>query len=161
MTCETARDLLLEASPRELRGLGDTELARHLRGCPRCREPARKLLEAGEGLARELEGLLESGSEEEILRAVRRELAGGGAGEDDRTGALRGRGLWRIAAPLAAAAALVGVLLVPEGPEPALETGRMPVPPEMARREAVEVEADRRFAVMKTGDPKIRVVWFY
>lgn len=161
MKCDTATELLMEASHAELRGEADSEIARHVRRCPRCRRLAVELLEADEGLGRALEGLLEARSDEEILQAARRELARGAVGDDAPTAPLRRRHLWRIGAPLAAAAALAAVILLTDGPEPGARVGEAPVPPRLAEERSVDVQADRRFAMMKTEDPKIHVVWFY
>lgn len=161
MNCHTARDLMLEASPRELRGEGDTELVRHVRVCGDCRRLGEEFLEAEERLGRGLESFLSRGSEEEILQAARRETGGAAVGEDTPVVSLRGRDLWRIGAPLAAAAALAAVFLLADGPEPGPGVGEAPVPPRLAEERSVDVQADRRFAVMKTEDPKIHVVWFY
>lgn len=44
LTCESALDRMLEAAPAELRGEADTELARHIAGCERCRKVAAAML---------------------------------------------------------------------------------------------------------------------
>ncbi|HEX8906064.1 MAG TPA: hypothetical protein VF771_14550, partial [Longimicrobiaceae bacterium] len=44
MDCRTARDLLLEADPAELRGERDSPLAAHLHSCAGCRARAAAIL---------------------------------------------------------------------------------------------------------------------
>lgn len=163
MSCENARDLLMEASPNELRGEENGELARHVRQCSTCAALARAFLAAGEELDREIGRRSRIRSDEEILRTVRRELAGGAVGEDGTDGRLRSRRLWWIGAPLAAAAALATVLLVIKDGSGPTDGSVSPdvVPPELTEAPAVDVAADRRFAVMQTDDSKIHVVWFY
>lgn len=163
MNCEAARDLLLEASPEELQSEDDSELARHLAECPGCRRLARAFLEGQAALDREIDSLSRMRSDEETLLAVRRRLAGGAVGDGDSRTSLRFRRGWSVAAPLAAAAALTALLFGvrhESGPAPA-RTVSAPVAPAAAPGPQVDVQADRRFAVMRTDDPKIHVVWFY
>lgn len=162
MNCERARDLLLEASPEELRGEGESDLGRHLAGCLACSSLARAFLEATEELERSIERLSRIRSDEEILRAVRRDRAGAAVGEAGPDRRLPSRRLWWIAAPVTAAAALATVLLVRGGPGvPARPGDRLPAPPDVVEATPVDVAADRRFAVMQTDNPTIHVVWFY
>lgn len=46
MSCEQARDLMLEADLDELRGTGDSPLARHVRNCGECAGFANRILES-------------------------------------------------------------------------------------------------------------------
>lgn len=165
--CGRARELLLEAAPRELRGEGQGALAAHLSRCPDCRAAARTLLEGQEELDQALARMASAGtSVDQVLASLRRERVAPGTKE---TVELRtpGRGSWIRWASLAAAAALAGVLAwAPwDGPgrrpaggeEVGGREARVVEPPEGGLR----VEADRRFALMKTDDPGISVVWFY
>ena len=43
MTCDDAREVMMTAEPRELRGQGHGAFAAHLAGCPACAETARTL----------------------------------------------------------------------------------------------------------------------
>jgi len=68
---------------------------------------------------------------------------------------------WRTAAPFAAAAAIAALILV-RGEETAEEVATLIPPPESRAPSMVsemDVEADRPFAVLPTGDPDIAVVW--
>lgn len=170
MTCEHARELLLESPPGELRGEGESEAARHVRDCPACRKLATAFLAAERVLDEELEALAGAGrSPDEILGAVRRDVEGDhvrrAVGERAATPTASsgaGRWRWRLGLALAAAAVLAALLFLPDGTGPrAPGAADAPVPGEAAFGDGVEVEADRRFAVMKTEDPTIHVVWFY
>lgn len=44
MTCDQSLARMMEADPHELRGEADTELAAHIRGCPRCARVAETLV---------------------------------------------------------------------------------------------------------------------
>lgn len=86
MTCDEARELLLEADLSELRGEGDSPLALHVTSCTACRAAANHLLAQTAALH----------------AAVQQEPAE------------RRRSTWRRAVPVGlAAAAAVAVLLVP------------------------------------------------
>ena len=68
---------------------------------------------------------------------------------------------WRTVAPLAAAAAIAGLILVRGGESGA--DGEPLIPPLASRAPSMvsemDVEADRPFAVFPTSDPDIAVVW--
>ena len=51
MNCERARDEMLVADLEELRGEGDSELAKHLRSCVECRARAETILRAQNDMA--------------------------------------------------------------------------------------------------------------
>src|SRR5687767_10613274 len=54
MNCSQARAALLTAEPEKLRGLGESELARHVRECAACNQLASLLLDANAMLANQL-----------------------------------------------------------------------------------------------------------
>jgi anti-sigma factor RsiW len=147
--CKTALERLLEADPAELSGHGDSELVVHLRECERCTAVAARLLDGQEELAGALSELGPRTRVEEALsgsRARRRRVA-------------RRRNAWRVAAPLAAAAAVTAVFLVGS------PNGRMPgeiVPGPAPRIEpVVEMAVAQNVMVFETEDQSARVIWFY
>lgn len=147
MDCPTARDLLLEADPAELRGEGDSPLAAHLRDCAACRARAQAIL-AGEA----------------ELDAALRSLAAARTGT--RVIALWPRhGLARrvgtIAVPLAAAAAAAGVVLLrpaPAGEKPGVTTEKI-ARALFPRQPVVRPGPGRSAMVLQTRDPGVTVVW--
>ncbi len=144
MTCDAARDLMLEADPDELRGAGATALALHLAGCAECRALAERVLAQQAALDRALTAMAEAAQ-----RGPRR------AGRTGRRLATWG---------LAAAAGLAALLLArPDRPD---GDGRLAVPPPLASAAApVDVDVSgtpgRSAVVMKTADPTITIVWFF
>jgi anti-sigma factor RsiW len=149
ITCDAARELLLEAEPAELRGVGGGELAAHLRSCAACAARARYILEQQEVLARALDGL------QSTVVADRR-LAGARA-RPVRPVYRR----WEILLPLAAAAT-VGGLFLARRHQPATPTV---APLRMAaarpRPLDVQVPAGQSVAVFQTANPNIVVIWSY
>ena len=146
--CPRYADALLEAELDELRGIGDTPVARHVRGCPRCASSGRRILEAH---AR-LHGALSKRPDLDVHALLARARASAARrGAPPRTPMRR----W-IA--LAAAASLAAVLLWTER-EPPLDGT-----PWVATAQApsvVEAPADRDVAVFETDDPDITVIWFF
>lgn len=144
MTCLDARAALLEADLEELRGTADTPLALHLRDCPDCRAAAERIVRVEDAMGRRLGAL-----------APRRGIARAPAA------APRRRRPWRWAAPLAAAAGIVA-LVVTRAPEPRPEDHG---PPDLATHEvggvSVRAPAGRNVAVFQTDNPDIVVIWFY
>jgi hypothetical protein len=55
MNCLEARQVMLTAEPAELRGLGQTELASHIRSCQACGQAAQRVLLATDLLAAKLD----------------------------------------------------------------------------------------------------------
>lgn len=143
MTCLEARAALLEAELEELRGTADTPLALHLRDCTDCRAAAERILRLEGALGRRL-----------AARAPRRRIARAPV-------APRRHRPWRWAAPLAAAAGIVA-LVVTRAPEPRPEDHG---PPDLATHEvggvSVRAPAGRNVAVFQTDNPDIVVIWFY
>lgn len=182
--CRDAEALLLEADGEELRGEGDGPLAAHLQRCEACRGIADRILTGERALDDALRDRALGTSADEMLRRVRGALAGAPEAEPGRR-SVRPTVRWKVAAPLAAAA-LAAVALwssrsVDEAPvSPVVKPFRAASTAETARPaevppggtdpttgarggdgERVEVEADRRFALMKTENAAISVVWFY
>lgn len=168
MNCERALDRMLEAEPAELRGEGGTELARHIRGCPRCQRTAGVLVAELSALDAALDAYAEEGDPEVAADAALAAIRAGsvpGRARPHRGGRMRAtRGLAaRLGAGLglAAAAALAALLL--RGP-----SGPTPPPPSAAgspdpREPAVAVTPPpgRGAAVLQTRNPDITVVWLY
>ncbi|UCC49809.1 MAG: hypothetical protein JSV41_06530 [Gemmatimonadota bacterium] len=147
--CKTALELLLAAEPTELAGQGDSELAAHIRECKRCGAVAARLL-AGQG---ELAGALgELGPRTDVEEALSVARA-----RRRRIGWQR-RG-WRVAAPLAAAAAVAALFLarLPDGRMP----GEMVLLPAPRIEPAVEAPLAQNVMVFETRDRSAKVIWFY
>lgn len=164
--CEGAASLILEADLDELRGAGDGALARHLRACASCRREALSIVTAEARLSDALDERASSVGVEEMLGRVRSELAGVEARRTSAT-TIAPRLRWKMAVPLAAAATVAALLLWsarpdPDGasPDPPL-AGSVGAPHATPVEAGIRVEADRRFALMKTDRPTISVVWFY
>jgi hypothetical protein len=157
-TCSEIRDLLLEATPAELRGEGEGTLAAHLRSCEACRRRAELLLRADEAL----EAALGEGGVPDVEAIL--ELAGQPASERARPAGFRAKVRSLLPAPrhwipLAAAAALAGVLLLARNGEP-------PALPPVARAQAqalptVEAASAAGVAIVETDNPNITVLWFF
>lgn len=151
MNCIEARDLLLEADLAELRGEGESELARHLRECARCRAMAREIVQQEGALA-------------EALAAVRPRVSTDTAVAEATAARVlplgpRRKRRWAVAIPAAAAAVLAGILLTSNGTPPTVVT-----PIEEAAAPAVPVvsaASSETFVVFNTENPDIVVVWFY
>lgn len=156
MRCEDARDRILDCHLEELTGEVQTELSEHLRGCDDCRRIARAVVAGERGLARALDDAAAAPDEQAL------ELATAGRREASRA---EDRRLWRLAVPLAAAAALLLWLLPLE--EASREPGSVPGGRELAARQdlppqvGVRVEGKRQVAVIETRDPQVTVVWFH
>ena len=102
MNCSIATETMLEADPQDLTGDNDSDLARHIAACARCRAIAEHLVQGQLGLARELDELSPQTAVDEAIQIAGR-----------RASAIRRRNLrWQIGTPLAAAAGLVGLVLL-------------------------------------------------
>ena len=143
ISCETARELLLEAEPGELRGEGDGPLAAHLRGCPACRQRAAYVIKETDRLHRAIDALPLP------LHAA----ASGSGGE-----AAPRR--WPVLVPLALAAGVAALVLVRRhdvtAPSTPLRVARAIAPPL-----DVQVPAGQSVAVFQTANPNIVVIWSY
>jgi hypothetical protein len=145
ITCEAARELLLEAEPAELRGEGDSALAGHLRGCAACGQRAACILSETQVLQSAADG----------LRPPRHAVELGPGGEVRRR-------RWHIVVPLALAAG-VGALLLARRREMWHSTAPAPLqlatvaPPALD----VQVPAGQSVAVFQTANPNVVVIWSY
>lgn len=147
--CKSALERLLEADPAEMTGEGDSELVAHLRECERCTAIATRLLEGQAELAAALGELTPHAGVEEAL----------GRARVRRRQAARRRKVWRLVAPLAAAAAVAAVLLgrLPNGRMP----GQVVSLPAPRIEPLVQVAATQNVMVYETPDKSAKVVWFY
>lgn len=171
LDCREAEALLLEADRADLLGQGDGPLAVHIRSCDACRRAAARIV-AGERVLDDALGERAAARPvDEVLHAVRQELvtdreAGPGSASFIR---------WKVVVPLVAAA-LGALSLWHSGPggdstpvSPVVRPAWSASPSAAARgttapgedEGGLRVEADGRFALMKTGSPTISVVWFY
>jgi hypothetical protein len=147
ITCESARELLLEAEPAELRDEGDRPLAVHLRTCAACGRRAAFLLEQTDWLR-------------DALATVR--AAQGQPDSHTVTGPARGMARrWPVLVPLALAAGIAGLLLVNRRGVTPFHGG----PPEIAGGNPtsldVQVPPGQSVAVFQTANPNVVVIWSY
>lgn len=151
MTCEQARQAMLDADPAELTGQGSSALVGHLASCTRCAGRAHAILEGQQALAAALRAQRPRVAAVEALRAA--QVA---AAMPER----RWRG-WRIALPGALAAGIALLLLWTRWNPPAERT----VAPESAAPAlppfAVQGPPGRTVAVFRTANPDIVVVWYF
>lgn len=156
--CQEVRRLILEGEPHELRGIGDSPLAAHVRACPRCARVATTVLAETERLDAYLTRDPTEARVDAILdRAgwIDPSPSGVADGPASDAAARRWRPRW---AWLAAAAAVGALLLLPgrsvrPGPElPAVAGSRPPT---------VEAMSGQRVAVLETENPDITVLWFF
>lgn len=169
--CREAESLLLEADLPELQGGGGGPLAVHLRRCDACRRRAAQILAAQRALDDALGERASRRPVDSVLRAVREELAADRKEANGGAPSVR----WTVALPLAAAA-FAALALWSSGPGedsrpvspvvrpawsvPSSAAPKGPTGPGLDDG-GLRVEADGRFALMKTGSPTISVVWFY
>jgi anti-sigma factor RsiW len=153
MTCETARERMLEVDAAELTGEGTGPLARHLEGCPAC---ARMAATLATELA-DLERAFEAFETADARAAADAALA---ASRPRPAGSPRSRRWPRWPwVPLAAAAALTAVLVTTR--QPPMEVTDPDVAAPTAPRVAVTPPPDRAAAIMETANPDITIVWLY
>jgi hypothetical protein len=147
--CADVRDLLLDAEPDELRGIGSTRVAEHVRACRRCARLAKRILDETDLLA----AYLDERPAPPVADILGR--AGVPAGpRPSRRSRVRRRWLW---APAAAAVAALFVAIESRGPAPA--SG-----PALAAFDAspvVEPATGETVAVLPTDNPDITVLWFF
>ncbi len=148
--CRTAFERMLEADPTELAGRGESELAIHIAGCPRCSAVAERLLKGQAELGRALDTLGPRTGVDEALARARR--------ASRRT---KRRAAWRVALPLAAAAALAGILFLRPTPFQPLPESDLQVVERWEERPFVESQTDRNVMVFETRDRSAKVIWFY
>lgn len=151
MNCEQARDAMLEAEPTALAATDDSALAAHLRACATCGRRARAILDRERALAAALDARGPRRPADDVLRAAR--------AAESRRAAPRRRG-WRVAAPLALAAGIGGLLLLTDQEQPVSPASALgpasPLPPF-----AVQGPPDRTVTVFRTNDPNIVVIWYF
>jgi len=155
-SCADVRDLLLEAAPEELRGEGEGPLTVHLRSCAACRRRAELLLRADEALDEAL-GAGPALDVDAILAQAAAAPAEVGWKARAARAARQAAAARRAWIPLAAAAALTGLLLVTRSPGP-------PPPPAGAPAGAlplVESASAAGVAILETDNPDITVLWFF
>lgn len=148
ITCDTARELLLEAEPAELRGEGDGRLAAHLRGCPACRQRAAFLLAQTELLRDTLATLRPVEGRPGFLAA-----AGGSPGGMTRR--------WPVLVPLALAAGIAALLLVSRHEATAPDSAALQLAAATPPALDVQVPTGQAVAVFQTANPNIVVIWSY
>lgn len=149
MTCATARTLMLTADPTELAGSTGSDLSLHVATCIICRAQATLLIEAQAELTRALDAAMGDVAPD----AVRGVLA---AARRRRDGGRR----WRWTIPVAAAAVVVGVLLIRIDRPPTERVRRVPAPV-AARGVTVAAPPGRNVAVLQTDNPNLVVIWFF
>lgn len=151
MNCSSAIQSMLEAEPLELRGIGDSELAKHLATCEECRSIASEMLAAQESLAGELAAAEPRLSVEEAVRVAGR-----------RRASVSRRNLFlQVGAPLAAAAGLAGIVMFGGQNDTANETVQTLVEETLPGLE-VQGPPGKDVAVFEVADrPDVVVVWFF
>lgn len=157
MACRTVRTLLLDAEAEALRGEGASEAAEHVRTCPACAARAGIVLAETAAIDRFLSVAAPPLDVDAVLSAAGHRMGGGATtGHSSRAVPFPS---WRRWVPLAAAAAVAGLLLLRDDPglppsssaSPAIS----PAPP------LVEKAAHQNVAVLATANPEITVVWFF
>ncbi len=147
-SCPDRLEALLEAEPAELRGIGENEVARHVRDCTGCAQEAERILQRTAELDHALSahaGVLDADA---LIDAA---LAGVGTKPRQHR--------WSWVTGMAAAAALVGLLLVPRGGPTIEQATSLDLP--MAMLPTVEAAPGQNVAVIQTGNPDITVLWFF
>lgn len=140
MTCQAAREAMLDADLEELRGIGSSELVEHLRECAACRARAGAIIDGYVSL--------EAG-----LRALRPAQAGARV---TPIGRRRSRYAW-LPLPLAAAAVLALLLARPASePLPDVQALARRISPEQP---VVQPPAGKQAVVMMKND--VTIVWLY
>ncbi len=166
--CQAVRDQLFEAAPDELAGVARTEVAEHLRDCPRCGPVARVLLDEHARLGRAL-ALVEpsmsaDAAVDRVLTMENDESARDRWGERAR----RFRGFLGAAFPMAAAAAIAAYFVYGfEAPHPAADapatkvvvSPTAPPSPSPTGGVRVTVPSGSTTIVLSTGNPDITLVW--
>jgi hypothetical protein len=143
MNCGECQELMLEADPELLTGIGDEPIARHISACEVCRELASGILDAT-GAVRSAYTLVRPAP---VPAPVRIRTIGR-------------RAIWAVAS-LAAAAAVV---IVVSGGSHGVD-GRgiwKNLEPDMPTSSiAIEVPEGKNAIVFDTKNPKVSVVWIY
>ncbi len=163
--CNSFQDLLLTASPAELRGDGDTPLARHLAACASCRERAQRFVALTEILAHRLDTPAGVPDVEAILAQAQRASGAGMRAPEARAPGKRSTRRHLPWLGLAAAAVLAAVLFRPVPRPTAPSAGPVPdlgpAPGLEADLPLVESTPGNEVAVLPTADPDITILWFF
>jgi len=156
-TCEGYREALLEAEPDDLRGIGQTEVARHVRTCPACARAGEIILETTASLNAFLDSEVPVPDLDALLRRATASAVTPPR-QAERPGPVaswRGSRRW---VALAAAASIAALLLLPDRPAPlppvATVATAAPLP-------TVESAPGQTVAVFETENPDITVLWFF
>ena len=152
--CTEARDRLLEADLTELKGEVETDLSLHLQGCTGCRAVAMRLAAQERSLAAALDAARPRMGVEEALARAEAESASRG-----RVLTFPLRKAWGLV-PLAAAAAVAGVLITSSGgqlPGEPIDVAAVP----QASVPTVEASTGQNVVVFNTENPDIVVVWIF
>ena len=158
--CTRPLEPLLEADPDELRGVGESKTAEHVRSCARCAAAAERVLRHNAALDAALAQSPDAPDVDALLRRARLQIDEPMRGPRDTTpdGArARAWRRWRRWAPVAAAAALAALLLIGDREPELIGT---PGAPRTAVAPLVE-SPDQNVAVIQTDNPDITVLWFY
>jgi len=157
MIAQRVRRLLLEAAPAELRGDGESEIARLVREDPDVRVAAAGILDAMAAMDVGLAEMARLGASRLPLRDLARPDPSGARPAPRR----RTRFGWQVALGLAGGAAALVVALVLRRPNHPAAT------PQAANRDALPItatldaESPRPFAVFATDNPDIAIVWLF
>lgn len=149
INCDAAYERLLQADPVELAGRSDSELASHVRTCPRCEAVAEQLLAGQVQLANALAELGPRTDVGDALSAVRA-----------RRRAVSKWELVRGWAPIAAAAAIAAMMVLQSVGGGAMMEGEV-APLRAAIEPLVEAPATQNVMVFETSDKAAKVIWFY
>lgn len=146
--CESRLEALQEADIGELSGSGDSDLARHIRSCARCRAAAEDVIAAVRSLDSALNSTAEPDVDALLARARMRPLRGA-------VGVLP---LSTRRWSMLAAAAAIGAIMLGRGERPL--PGDTPLLLSTASV-AFDVPTGRDVAVLQTDNPNITVLWFF
>jgi anti-sigma factor RsiW len=156
-TCERYREALLEAEPDDLRGLGQTEVARHIRACPACARGGEIILETTASLNVFLDREVPVSELDAVLRRATAQsgTAPQRASHPGPVAPWRPNRRW-IA--LAAAASIAALLLLPGRPAPLPPLATVATTTVLP---TVESAPGQTVAVFETENPDITVLWFF
>ncbi len=150
MKCADAVALILEADSVDLRGEGNSPLARHVRACSRCQALAQIVIDEERILAVQMAQVVPSPDLDEILHRSLATIS-------ERRGPRRFRRAGLALVPLAAAAVVAALFLRGDPPLP----GSTYSPPDRPAHFGLELPEGRNAAVLQTDNPDITVLWFF
>jgi hypothetical protein len=149
--CVQLRELLLTADPAELRGEGDTAIARHVRTCERCADAAQRILGATALLAARQSALAVGAA-----RVSRITDHGSRITEQRRKSVAESPAWWAL--PIAAVLATVMIASTSGEPEVLPRVGSLEDVKRPVSVPVVNAPANRDVAVFQTTE-NITVVW--